>query len=260
MEPQRDLLGHAGVPSNVIVRYSRVVLRRTLGTEVLLALLDVGDAGIGGVELQERLAAHARRPSADALLVALLRLETSGHVAIHRGEALRFALTDQGRDRAYELGGGQPVHLQLLMADLVDFVSFTSAHGDAAAREAAGALHRAASDAVRGGKGEVVKVMGDGFLAWLPPAADALPVVAAVAAGCIHPSGERWPLRAASHVGHPIRHRGDLFGNDVNLVARLCSAAAPGELVRSGVGVSDPEHLVVRGLDAPVPVWRSPIP
>lgn len=231
-----------------------------LGTEVLLALLDVGEPGIGGAEVQDRLAEQGKRPPADALLVALLRLETTGHVVVERRPSMRFALTTEGRDRAYELGGGQPVHLQLLMADLVGFTAFTSTHGDAAAHAAAGALHLAASGAVRLGRGEVVKVMGDGFLAWLPPAADPVPIVAAVAAGCERPDGEPWRLRAASHVGHPIRHRGDLFGNDVNLVARLCAAAAPGELVRSFGGVDEPEQLAVRGLDAPVPVWRMAIP
>ncbi len=229
-----------------------------LATEVLLSLLGVGEPGVVGGEVQARLADRGRRPATDVLLVALLRLEATGHVAVDRSSGLRFALTAAGRERAYELGGGRPVHLQLLMADLVGFVSFTSAHGDAAARAAAGALHRAASDAVRMGGGEVVKVMGDGFLAWLPPTTDPVPVVAAVAAGCDRPDGERWRLRAASHVGHPIRHRGDLFGNDVNLVARLCDAAGPGELLRSTTAGG--EDLVVRGLDVAVPVLRVAIP
>lgn len=227
---------------------------------MLLALLDVGDGGLGGLEVQERIAAHGRRPAADALLVHLLRLETTGHVAVERGDRMIFSLTQAGRDRAYELGGGRPVHLQLLMADLVGFVAYTSAHGDAAGRAAAGTLHQAASDAIRRGGGEVVKVMGDGFLAWLPPAADPVPVVAEVAAGCAQPSGAPWRLRAASHIGHPIRHRNDLFGNDVNLVARLCAAAEPGELVRSAGGHGEPEHLDVRGFEVPVPVWRVPVP
>lgn len=229
----------------------------SFGTDVLLALLDVGDVGITGTELQDRIEVHHKRPPADTLLVALLGLETTGHVAVERTPTrMTFALTPSGRDRAYELGGGQPVHLQLLMADLVGYVAFTSTHGDAAGRAAAGTLHHAAADAVRLGGGEVVKVMGDGFLAWLPPAADPEPVVRAVAAGCLHPSGEPWRLRAASHVGNPIRHHNDLFGNDVNLVARLCDAASPGELLRSGGGHGEPEHLDVRGFDAPVPVWR----
>jgi class 3 adenylate cyclase len=231
-----------------------------LSTEVLLALLDVGDVGVPGAEVQQRLVAQGKHPRADKLMVALLRLEDTGHVAIDRGDGMRFALTDKGRDRAYELGGGKPVHLQLLMADLVGFTEFTSANGDAAARAAAGRFHQVASDAIRRDGGEVVKALGDGFLAWLPPSADPMPVLAHVAARCERPGGESWRLHAASHVGHPIRHRGDLFGRDVNLVARLCDAAHPGELVRSGGGRGAPESLVVRGFEEPVPVWRVAIP
>jgi class 3 adenylate cyclase len=230
-----------------------------LSTEVLLALLDVAELGVGGAEVQRRLKLQGKEPRPDKLMVTLLRLEGTGHVVVDRSAGLHFALTDKGRERAYELGGGQPVHLQLLMADLVAFTQFTSAHGDAAARAAAGTLHQVASDAIRRGGGEVVKVLGDGFLAWLPPTQDPMPVVRTVAAGCALPSGEPWLLHAASHIGNPIRHRGDLFGADVNLVARLCDAAGPGELLRSGGGDGEPERLLVRGLDAPIPVWRMAI-
>jgi class 3 adenylate cyclase len=229
------------------------------GTEVLLALLDVGAPGISGTELQGRLARHSSRPGADALLVSLLRLEGAGHVAVQREPSMRFSLTDPGRDRAYEVGGGRPVHLQLLMADLVGFTSFTSLHGDVAARAAAGTLHQAASDAVRRAGGEVVKSMGDGVLAWLPPGRDPAPVVRTLAAACARPDGTPWLLRAASHEGRPIRHGGDLFGRDVNLVARLCGAAAPGQLVCSTDGEHADEQLLVRGLDEPVPVRRTAI-
>lgn len=236
-----------------------VGMGKGLATDALLALLDVGPPGIGGAEVQARIAEHGKRPGADALMIALLRLEGSGHVAVVRDGSMRFSLTDDGRNRAYEMGGGRPVHLQLLMADLVGYVAFTSTHGDTAARAAAGSLHRATSDAVRLSGGEVVKVMGDGVLAWLPPAADPVPVVTALWAGCELPTGERWQIRAASHVGEPIRHGGDLFGADVNLVARLCAAAAPGELVRTvpaANGSDAAERLSVRGLDAPVAVER----
>jgi class 3 adenylate cyclase len=231
-----------------------------LGTDVLLALLDVADVGVTGVDVQHRLAEHGKKAAADKLMVALLRLEDTGHVTIDRDEVMRFALTEKGRDRAYEMGGGKPVHLQLLMADLVGFTEFTSKHGDAAARQAAGTLHQVASDAFRRDGGQVVKSMGDGFLAWLSPAADPVAVVATIAAGCASPSGHPWQIHAASHVGHPIQHRGDLFGRDVNLVARLCDAAAPGELVRSTGGHGEPEHLAVRGFEGPIPVWRVAIP
>ena len=230
-----------------------------LSTEVLLALLDVAELGVPGADVQRRLESQGKTPRPDKLMVTLLRLEATGHVRIDRTGGMRFALTDTGRDRAYELGGGKPVHVQLLMADLVAFTEFTSRHGDAAARAAAGTLHHAASDALRRDGGEVVKALGDGFLAWLPPGKDPLPVLRSVAAGCEQPSGEPWQLHAASHVGRPIRHRGDLFGPDVNLVSRLCDAAGPGELVRSAGGYGAPESLAVRGFDDPISVWRVAI-
>jgi class 3 adenylate cyclase len=230
-----------------------------LSTEVLLALLDVAEVGVSGEEVQQRLKERGKKPRADKLFVALLQLEDTGHVQIDRGEGMRFALTQKGRDRAYELGGGKPVHLQLLMADLVSFTEYTSTHGDAAARAAAGTLHQVASDAVRRDGGQVVKVLGDGFLAWLPPSGDPMPVLRAVTVGCSGSDGQRWQLHAASHVGHPIQHSGDLFGADVNLVSRLCDAAAPGELVRSGGGRGEPESLTLRGFDDPISVWREVI-
>jgi class 3 adenylate cyclase len=229
-----------------------------LSTEVLLSLLDVAQVGVPGEDVQQRLKQQGKSPRADKLLVTLLRLEDTGHVIVDRRDGMRFALTPKGRDRAYEIGGGRPVHVQLLMADLVAFTEFTSSRGDAAARATSGTLHQVASDAVRHEGGQVVKVLGDGFLAWIPPANDPMPVLRAVADGCSHASGQPWRLHAASHVGHPIQHRGDLFGADVNLVSRLCGAAAPGELVRS-TGAGTPELLTVRGFDAPIPVWRVAI-
>lgn len=232
-----------------------------LATDALLALIDAPDPGLDGTEIQRRIATLRRRPRSDELLAALLRLESSDHVEVRRGEHLRFALTNQGRARAYELGGGRPVHVRLLMADLVGYVSFTATHGDEAAHQAAGALASAASWVVRANGGEVVKGLGDGFLAWLPPTADPLPVVAAVADGCTGRDGTRWQLRAASHVGRPIRQGGDLFGGDVNLVARLCQEAQPDQLVLTHTDDADSasEHLRLRGMASTVPVKRVPI-
>jgi len=236
-------------------------MKAALSTDVLLALLDAPDRGLGGAELQVLLGAHRRRPRSDELLTALLRLEAADHVMVDRGDRLSFCLTHKGRARAYELGGGRPVHVRLLMADLVGFVAFTDAHGDEAARQVAGSLAGAASAVLRAHGGEVVKGLGDGFLAWLPPTVDPLPAVLDLAERCARPTGERWRVRAASHVGSPIRHGGDLFGGDVNLVARLCQEAAPDELVlsRPDGGSDATEHLAIRGMAEPVPVTRVAI-
>lgn len=106
-----------------------------------------------------------------------------------------------------------------------------------------------------------MKGLGDGFLAWLPPTVDPLPVVVAFAHRCTRPTGDRWRIRAASHVGQPIRHGGDLFGGDVNLVARLCQAAEPDQLVLSHADPShhDVERLAVRGMAERIAVARVSI-
>ncbi|MGV3760495.1 MAG: hypothetical protein ACO1PW_13290, partial [Actinomycetota bacterium] len=159
----------------------------------------------------------------------------------------------------------RPVPVRLLMVDLVDFTTFTADHGDPAAHDAARALARSARAAVDGTGGGVVKELGDGVLAWLPPDRPALPVARVIAGSCRRPDGAAWALRAATHVGQPIRSRGDLFGGDVNLVARLCDLAAPDERVATversaSVEASGPvEDVVVRGVAEPITVRREPL-
>lgn len=242
------------VPYNVIVRYGRVV-GIDLAGDVLLALLGEKAPGVGGAQLQERLGRHRRRPRSDELLAALLRLEATGHRFVDRTDGFSFTLTPDGADRAYEIGGGRAVHVRLLMADLVGYTAFTALHGDGAAHAAARHLAEAARSAVTGFGGDVAKELGDGFLAWLPPACDPLPVVRELAQSCTSASGHPWSIRAASHLGKPIRHGSDLFGGDVNLVSRLCEAARPDELVMSAA-TYDAELLSVRGIDGPVAVTR----
>src|SRR5436190_1414169 len=79
--------------------------------------------------------------------------------------------------------------------------------------------------------GTIVKPLGDGFMGTATRSDAAIDAVRQVAHRCRRPDGERWPLRASVHRGRPIAFRGDLFGADVNLAARLCEAASPGELV-----------------------------
>lgn len=233
---------------------------------MLLALLEAPASGIDGGSLQARLAEHGRRVRSDQLLSSLLQLEGTDHVRVEREHGYSFALTEAGRERAIELGGGRPVHVRLLMVDLVDFTAFTAAHGDAAAHDAARALAAAVRAALVGSGGSVVKELGDGVLASLLPDHPPLPVAREVAGACARPDGGPWSLRAASHVGRPIRSRGDLFGADVNLVARLCDLAGPDELVTTVDGSSGfdaasatSEHLAVRGVSEPVAVRREPL-
>jgi class 3 adenylate cyclase len=229
---------------------------------VLLALLGTGDGGgVDGDTIRRRLAANGRKWPASQLLAQLLALEASGHVEVRRDDAYRFALTPFGEEAAYELGPGDPINVVLVMVDLVGFVAFTAEQGDNAAHQVARQLEDLGDAELRRAGGKLVKPLGDGFLGTVRTPAEGVGIVRSVARRCLRPDGRPWPLRAAVHLGRPIAFRGDLFGADVNLTARLCSAAQPGELVMTTVpGDPTAEALDVRGLNDPIAVTRMAVP
>jgi len=150
------------------------------------------------------------------------------------------------------------------MVDVVGYVAYTSLHGDVAAHRLAQRLVTAAEQELSAVGGRLVKSLGDGFLGALPLGVDALVVVRRIAGRFEqqHRETTECPgLRAAVHRGKPIRHGGDLYGTDVNLVARLCERAGPGEVmcsVPSGVGApAASAQIDVRGIDGPVSVTTA---
>ena len=114
-------------------------------------------------------------------------------------------------------------HAAVLFADLV---------GDARVAECSRALEQATAAA--GGK--LIKKMGEGLLATFPT-----PDAAAAAATQMHsavvalaPSGDAAAtLRIGFHAGPVIRRDGDVFGDTVNLAARLAQHAARGQILTS---------------------------
>jgi class 3 adenylate cyclase len=236
--------------------------RRPTNLELLLALLGTDrDHGLDGTTVTNRVAPGGRELAASKVLAQLLALEASGHVHVDRGNGYRFSLTRLGEDAAYELGPGDPIEVVLVMVDLVGFVSFTAEHGDSAAHRAAVHLQDVGDAELRRVGGALVKPLGDGFLGSVRSTVDAIDTVQNVAHRCRRPDGEPWAMRAAVHRGRPIAFRGDLYGADVNLTARLCEAARPGELVMSaGQDAANADLLDVRGLRDPIAVTRMNVP
>lgn len=223
--------------------------------DLLVALLD---GGCDGTTLQERLVALGRTAAADELLVALLQAERTGLVTVARGEGYHFSLTPAGEQAAAEASEGAATPTYLVMADLVGFVAYTEESGDEAARDVAREFARCATQHLDRTGGRVIKQLGDGIIGTIALDADPVPILRALAADCRDLDGSSWQLRAAAHRGQPIHHRGDLYGRDVNLVARLCDLAAPGEaLVTAATDAASSESLTVRGVPEPVTVVRE---
>lgn len=235
-------------------------------TDVLLAVAEASSTGSAdGWAVAAALATtDDARAGADRVLARLLGLEAGGFVQVERIGTMRFGLTSAGERAVSTIVGGRVAATALLMVDLVGFVAFTDRHGDAEAHRSSRALVSIAGEALAEVGGRVVKATGDGLIGAAAPAADLIEVVRTIASWIRLPDGPRWPIRASVLVGYPIEHNGDLFGRDVNLLARLCDAAAPGELVqrpttcdRAGPAM---EELAVRGLDATVRVRREVLP
>ena len=151
----------------------------------------------------------------------------------------------QGLAEAQGRGHGDR-ELAILFTDLVDFSDWVLEAGDERAVELVRAVGEAVEGAVRAHGGRVVKRLGDGVMAVFddPAAAVRAGCEAAGAAGELHAPG----LRAGVHIGRPRKLGGDYFGVDVNVAARVASAAGGGEVLVSDAVRDrlDPEQIATR--------------
>src|SRR6187455_3045666 len=96
-------------------------------------------------------------------------------------------------------------------------------------------------------RGRIVKTTGDGMLVEFASAVDAVRSAVEVQRGMAEqnsgvPQEVRIEFRVGIHVGDIIIDDGDIFGDGVNVAARLESIAEPG-----GICISDDAHRQVRG-------------
>ena len=118
-------------------------------------------------------------------------------------------------------------------ADIVGFTTLAERDEDAAL-ETVAAFQAAARKAVEGRGGRVVKFLGDGALAEFASARLALEAALELCRSFPEAGSRATPIRIGLHVGEVASATdGDLYGEGVNLAARIQSAAAPGEVVVS---------------------------
>src|SRR5713101_7437683 len=93
---------------------------------------------------------------------------------------------------------------------------------------------------IREHQGRIVKTTGDGLLAEFPSVVDAVRCAAEIQRGMIDrepevPDERRIRLRIGINLGDVIAEGGDIFGDGVNVAARLEALAEPGRICVSGV-------------------------
>ena len=183
------------------------------------------------------LSTGGRRPSEVAgRQVSELTAESRG---VMRELGLGAVQVWQALSEAQGRGRGE-VELAIVFTDLSGFSKWALEKGDTVAvsflRDVGEALEPPLTD--RGGT--IVKRLGDGLMAVFadPQAAVAGVLDARERVGALDRDGYRPRLRAGIHVGNPRRLGADYLGVDVNVAARLVEAAAPGEVLVSGVLLS----------------------
>jgi adenylate cyclase len=141
----------------------------------------------------------------------------------------------QALSEAQGRGRGQR-EVTILFTDLVEFSAWALEAGDDDALELLRRVGDCEDAAVTANDGRVVKRLGDGMMAVFSDPADAVAAAHEARANVtkVEADGYDPALRAGVHLGKPRKVGGDYLGVDVNVAARVASAAKPGEVLVSG--------------------------
>ena len=157
----------------------------------------------------------------------------------------------------------------ILAADVVGYSRFMAE--DEAGTLASLKLHRETvfDPAVAEHGGRIFKVMGDGALVEFASAVDAVNCAIAIQSSAppATPSGHDFKLRIGINLGDIIVENDDIFGNGVNIAARLEPLADPGGICvsaivtesvgnRLDISFEDCGEVQVKNLDRPIHVWK----
>ncbi|CUJ82926.1 pH-sensitive adenylate cyclase [Ruegeria denitrificans] len=135
----------------------------------------------------------------------------------------------------------------ILVADMVGYSRLMAADEEGTLSRLKDLRRDIIDPSIQGANGRIVKLTGDGLLALFDSVVAAVEAAAALqkalsAAEAANPAHCRISFRIGLHLGDVILDEGDIYGEGVNLAARLESMARPG-----GVLISDDAYRQVRG-------------
>lgn len=162
-----------------------------------------------------------------------------------------------------------PALLTFLIADVRGYTRFTVERGDEAAARLATTFAALTTSVVEPGGGRVIELRGDEALAVFPSARHALRAAVELQGRFSAESRDDLPLRVGIGIdaGEAIPVDGGYRGAALNLAARLCSLAGPGEVLASetvtnlarkveGISYVERGAAELKGFTAPVTVMR----
>jgi adenylate cyclase len=213
-------------------RLAATVRRLNRQPKLLRAARQTRERLLGDEALVDHLSTARGRPS-DLAAQQLVELRGEKHGVL--GELGLTALQAWQRLAESQDRGRGKVDVAILFTDLVGFSSWALEAGDEPAlrllREVAAAIEPPVTER----QGEIVKRLGDGLMAafWDAGSAAEAAFAAQERIAAVEVAGFRPQLRTGIHLGRPRKVGGDYLGVDVNIAARLCDAAKPGEVLVS---------------------------
>jgi WD40 repeat protein/class 3 adenylate cyclase len=177
-----------------------------------------------------------------------------------------------GRQVAGRRAGADDIHIRtFLIADVRGYTAFTQERGDEAAAELAGKFAAVAREGVEARGGVVVELRGDEALAVFDSARQAIRTSIELQRRFVDETIADPTLPLAVGIGldagEAVRVEGGYRGGALNLAARLCGIAGPGEILASpavthlarkvdGVAYVEPGAVHLKGVAEPVHVIR----
>lgn len=123
----------------------------------------------------------------------------------------------------------------ILFSDIRGFTEYTEQYGDEAAWEVLQAHNAIVRRQIEAFHGQIVKTQGDSVMVAFTTARGAILCAVAIQKAIAEITQDDGQARMAVGIGintgEPIQEGGDFFGNTVNLAARLCAAAGPGQIL-----------------------------
>jgi class 3 adenylate cyclase len=127
----------------------------------------------------------------------------------------------------------------ILFTDIVGSTEMTSRYGDEAAMAMLDVHDHIVRTAIGANGGREVKHTGDGIMAAFNSAACSVKSACQIVGklGDHNQSGPQYPVTVHIGIsaGEPVEQHEDLFGSSVQLAARLCAQAEPGQILVSSV-------------------------
>jgi adenylate cyclase len=133
--------------------------------------------------------------------------------------------------------GAAPV--TILFTDMEGSTAFTQRLGDARAQEVVRAHNRIVRESLAAHGGREIKHTGDGIMISFRSASQALEcaigIQRRVAELAVSDPEAAVRVRIGLNAGEPVAEEGDYFGTAVQLAARICAGAEPGQIIATGV-------------------------